>query len=82
MLNLIFLVVIVLLIALNVYTVWFYQKQIAILIDKAMSRSYAEYIQTKNLEQGENFPKVATQDEKTEVKDDEVLRELNSIIMS
>jgi len=68
------------LIASNLFTIWFYQKQIATLVDKAMSRSYPEYVQTKNLEQVDRFPTGNTQD-KPDVSDDEVLNELNRILV-
>lgn len=67
------------LIGLNGFTVWTYQKQINVLVDKAMSRSYPEYVQTKNLEQVNRFPQVSTQ-AAPEIHDDAVLAELNSII--
>ena len=67
------------LIGLNGLTVWSYQKQINVLVDNAMSRSYPEFVQTKNLEHVNRFPQVSTQ-AAPEVYDDAVLAELNSII--
>jgi hypothetical protein len=64
------------LIGMNILTVWYYQKQIATLVDKAMSRSYPEYVQTKNLEQADHFPKVSTQESQS-VSNDAVLDDLN-----
>jgi hypothetical protein len=68
------------LIGLNLYTIWFYQRQISVLVDKAMSRSYAEYVQTKNLEQADHYPKDGTQEIK-EPNNDEVLKELNQLML-
>ena len=62
----------------NLFTIWFYQKQIQVLIDKAMSRSYTEYVQSKNLEQVDNLTPISTQ-ETPQVEDDAVLNELNQI---
>ncbi len=62
----------------NLFTIWFYQKQIQVLIDKAMSRSYTEYVQSKNLEQVDNLTPISTQ-ETPKVEDDAVLNELNQI---
>lgn len=67
------------LIILNGLIIWHYQKQISVLVDKAMSRSYHEYVHTKNLEQVEPFPDAHTQ-EKPEVDDDLVLTELNRML--
>jgi hypothetical protein len=80
MTDLIFFGVIVLLIMLNVITILFYQKQVNALVDKVMCKNYPEFVQSKNLEQGAHFPNEATQ-EIEQVKEDELLRELNSIIM-
>ena len=67
------------LIGLNGLTVWYYQKQINVMVDKCMSKNYAEFVQTKNLEHVNRFPQVSTQ-AAPEVYDDAVLAELNSII--
>jgi hypothetical protein len=72
-------IIVILLIASNLFTICYYQKQINVLIDKAMSRSYPEYVQTKTLEQSERFPNIGTQ-EKPQIDDDSVLDELNRII--
>ncbi len=74
-----YLIIILCLLGLNFFTIWFYQKQIATLVDKAMSKSYHEYVQTKNLEQGDNFPKVITQEK--ESISDPVLDELNRTLL-
>lgn len=79
MLEIIFLIIIIALIALNSFTIWFYQRQVQTLIDKTLSRNYAEYVQSKNLEQADHFPNGSTQ-EKPHVEDDQVLAELNSIL--
>ena len=68
------------LILLNGFVIWFYQKQINVLIDKAMSKSYPDYVFTKNLEQAEPFPQAGTQ-EKASVDDDLVLNELNRMLL-
>jgi hypothetical protein len=67
------------LIGLNAFTIWFYQKQVNVLIDKAMSKSYSDYVQTKSLEQVDHFPKGNTQG-KDPIEDDAVLNELNRIL--
>ena len=77
--DLYYLIICICLIGTNIFTIWFLYKQINLLIDKAMSRSYPEYVQTKNLEQVDRFPNGNTQ-EKPDVHDDEVLNELNQII--
>lgn len=79
MLEVIFLIIIIALIALNSFTIWFYQRQVQTLIDKTLSRNYAEYVQSKNLEQADHFSNGSTQ-EKHHVEDDQVLAELNSIL--
>ena len=72
-----YIIVIILLISSNLVTVYFYQRQVQLLIDKTMSKSYSEYVQTKNLEQGSHqLPVASTQD----VMDDSVLNELNAIL--
>ena len=38
------------LLGLNAWQMWFWQKQIQIMIDKFASRNYAEYVQTKAFE--------------------------------
>ena len=78
MLEIVFFCIIVALIGLNVFTVWFYQKQIQLMIDKSLSRSYSEYVQAKNLEQEMRFPAITQ--EKPEIEDDAVLSELNQIL--
>ena len=70
-------IICVLLVGLNFFLIWFYSRQLAVLIDKAMSRSYTEYVQTKNLEQAVSSP-TGTQ-EKQVIEDDTVLNELNSL---
>lgn len=71
--------VVITLIGLNAFTIWFYQRQINVLIDKAMSRTYSEYVQTKSLEQVDHFPKGNTQ-AKDLIEDDAVLNELNRML--
>ena len=71
--------IIVILITVNFLTVVFYQRQVQALIDKSMSKTYAEYVQTKKLEQGSPLPAASTQDD---VTDDSVLEELNAIFKS
>ena len=74
-----YIIIIFTLIGSNLLTIWFYTKQINVLIDKSMSKSYPEYIQAKNLEQGHHFPNGSTQ-AKPDIQDDEVLKELNQIL--
>jgi len=77
--DLYYLIICICLIGTNIFSVWYLQRQINLLIDKAMSRSYPEYVQTKNLEQVDRFPKGNTQEE-PHVNDDAVLNELNQIL--
>lgn len=68
------------LICLNGFVIFYYQRQINVLIDKAMSKSYPDYVFSKNLEQAEPFPQASTQ-EKASVDDDLVLNELNRMLL-
>lgn len=77
--DLYYLIICICLIGTNILSVWYLQRQINLLIDKAMSRSYPEYVQTKNLEQVDRFPKGNTQEE-PQINDDAVLNELNQIL--
>lgn len=42
-------IAIILLLLLNVFQFWFWSKQVQSLIDKLMSKNYAEYVQAKGL---------------------------------
>jgi hypothetical protein len=76
--EIIYCIIILALIGANLFTIYYYQRQVQVLIDRATSRSYPEYVQTKILEQANSFPKVSTQ-ETPKVDDDSVLAELNSL---
>jgi hypothetical protein len=65
------------LVGLNIFQAWFWSRQNQRLIDKLMSKNYAEYVQTNTLAKA--YPK--SQEQKNlEVEPDAVLDELNGML--
>ena len=75
--DLYWLIIAICLVGTNIFTVFFYQKQINALVDRLMSRNYAEFVQARALEQSDHFPNKGRTQEEPIAVDDEVLRELN-----
>ena len=71
------LIITICLVGANICTIWFYQKQVNALVDRLMSRNYAEYVQARALEQSDHFPKKGGTQEEPIATDDDVLKELN-----
>jgi hypothetical protein len=64
--------------ALNIWQFWFWSRQNHRLVDKIMSRNYAEYVQTEHL--ATTSPQSKTQTNQIQFQHDPVLDELNSMI--
>lgn len=65
------------LIFLNLWQFWFWGRHTSRLIDKLMSRNYAEY---KQVEQSGSSPGEPRTQHADQVKDDDVLKELNGML--
>lgn len=68
------------LIGLNVYQLWFWAKQTDRLVDKIMSKNYAEFVQVEQARAniGQTASKTGNSAEES-ADDDAVLRELNGM---
>lgn len=70
--------IIILLATLNVWQHWFWSRYSGRLIDKLMSRNYAEY---KQVEQSVSSPTLPnSHQETTDPTNDQILRELNGML--
>ncbi len=74
------LIIAICLVGLNIAVIIFYQRQINGLVDRLMSRNYAEYVQSRALEQADHFPKKGSTQEEPSISDDPVLNELNNTL--
>ena len=61
----------------NVYQFWHWSKQIQSLVDKLMSRNYAEYVQTQAIAQPPSLSVKLPSEEEDE--EEAILRELNGV---
>lgn len=65
------------LLALNVFQLWFWSRMVHALIDKLMSRNYADYVQVNN---SPDDAKGAPIDQGEAIEEKLILDELNSVL--
>ncbi len=70
-------IVILVLAGLNIWQHWFWTRNCGQLIDKLMSRNYAEY---KSVEQSVSSPNVPNSHQDHDPTNDQILNELNGIL--
>lgn len=66
------------LVALNVFQFWHWSKQVQCLVDKVMSKNYAEYAQIKEQGNTDPSPQVRLPDSSDE-EQNQILKELNGM---
>jgi len=66
------------LVGLNLFQFWFWSKQNSRLVDKLMSRNYAEYVQAQGLLKP--LPMSIVDSAEDDISDDDILNELNGML--
>lgn len=76
----VFIFLVVILTGLNVFQIWFWSRTAKGLIDRLMSRNYAEYIQTQALKQPLPMSVNIPPDEGDEETENHILNTLNGMV--